>query len=258
MFNLVNEILDKAKRENPLILNITNHVTIDFVANGLLSIGASPVMSFAEEEIDDLVKLSHAIVINLGTLNSHFNQLCHYACKVANQYKKPIIFDPVGAGASTYRTETCNSIIEKYQISVIRANASEIMALIGENSNTKGVDSAVNSIDSIQFAEALSTQYNLTVCMSGQTDIIVDKDKKITFERGSSLMPKITGTGCLLSSIVGAFNAVHPNRFEATHAASLFYAICGEIAEKNSFGPASFKTHFLDALNYNPEMRDYE
>lgn len=257
MFNLVNEILSKIKKENPLILNITNYVTIDFVANGLLSIGASPVMSYSANEIDDLVRLSSAIVINLGTLDNHFIQLCHHVCKIGNQHRKPIIFDPVGAGASLYRTETCYSIIKNHPISVIRANAGEIMALSGCHAQTKGVDSKVTSTNSIEYAEALSSQYDLTVCMSGEIDVIVNKANKNEFDRGSPLMPKVTGTGCLLTAIVGAFNAVHTNQFEATSAASLFYAICGEIAEKKSSGPASFKTHFLDILSHNPEIKYY-
>ena len=152
MFNIVNKVISKIKNKNPLILNITNDVTIDFVANGLLSLGASPVMSFAQQEIEDLVRLSGAVVINLGTLNESFNELCKHVCDVANQKNKPIILDPVGAGASSYRTETCNDILKKYRISIIRANAGEIMALSGLHSKTKGVDSQVRSIDSITFA----------------------------------------------------------------------------------------------------------
>jgi hydroxyethylthiazole kinase len=258
MFEIVNEILSKIRKTNPLILNITNHVTIDFVANGLLSIGASPVMSFAEAEMDDLVQLSSAVVINLGTLDDQFNHLCHNACKIANEKEKKIIFDPVGAGASLYRTETCNSIIKNNHISVIRANAGEIMALAGYHSQTKGVDSRTASTDSIKFAEELAYQYDLTVCMSGKIDVILDKYNINEFDRGSSIMPKVTGTGCLLTSIVAAFNAVHDDFFEATSAACLFYAICGEIAEEKSSGPASFKINFLDALNQNLEIKFYE
>lgn len=258
MLNIANEIIYKIKKENPLILNITNDVTIDFVANGLLSLGASPVMSSAKQEIDDLIQLSRAVVINLGTLNQDFNELCHHVCSVANQQRKPIILDPVGAGASNYRTETCNALLSKYCISIIRANAGEVMALAGLQAQTKGVDSQVSSIDSIKFAETLSSQYGLAVCMSGKIDVIVDQDKKIQFDRGSPLMPMITGTGCLLSAVVGAFHAVHENRFEAAAAASLFYSVCGEHAAKKSSGPGSFKANFLDILNVIPEENFYE
>lgn len=248
MFNQVNEILLQVKHQNPLILNISNHVTLDFVANGLLSMGASPIMSFSEAEIEDLVRMSSAIVINLGTLNDTFNQLSEHVCQVGNQYGKTIILDPVGAGGSLYRTETSRFLLKKYFISVVRANAGEVMALTGIQSKTKGVDSQVNTNESVEFAKMLSLEHNVAVCMSGKVDVIIENNKKNEIDRGSSLMTKVTGAGCLLSSIVAAFNAVHADRFEAASAASLFYAVCGEIAEKKSQGPASFKMHFLDAL----------
>lgn len=258
MFNLVNEILYKIKKENPLILNITNDVTIDFVANGLLSLGASPIMSFAQQEMDELIQLSKAVIINLGTLTHPFNELCHKVCDIANQKNIPIVLDPVGAGASHFRTETCFALLENHRISILRGNAGEIMALSGLSSKMKGVDSQVASIDSVEFAKIVSVRYDLTVCVSGKIDILIDHDQHIQFNRGSSQMPLVTGTGCLLSAIVGAFHAVHPHRFEATSAASIFYSICGEIAENQSKGPGSFKMCFLDSLNTMPAKHFYE
>lgn len=258
MFELVNQTLTKVKRQNPLILNITNHVTIDFIANGLLSMGASPMMSFAKKEMDDLIKISNAIVINLGTLDDNFNELCHHVCKVANQHNKLIILDPVGAGASHYRTQTSLNLLEHYKISILRANAGEVMALSGIHLQTKGVDSHAQSTDAIEIAQLISKKYDIAVCMSGKFDFVIDNDKNNKLSRGSALMPLVTGTGCLLSSIVAAFNAVNENRFEAASAASLFYSVCGEIAEKKSGGPASFKINFIDTLNASPVAKDYE
>ena len=258
MFNKVKEIVNKIKNENPLILNITNNVSIDFVANGLLSLGASPIMSFAMQEIEDLIKLSNAIVINIGTLSDPFIGLCQHACFVANKLVKPIIFDPVGAGASAYRTKTCKIFLKNYQLAIIRGNASEIAALAGAALLTKGVDSTTKPIKVVEYAEMLSAQYAATICMSGATDIIIAQKNKNQYDRGSPFMPMITGTGCLLSAVVAAFHAVEKNSFIATSAASLFFSVCGEIAAKQSIGPGSFKVNFLDALNLLPIQDHYE
>src|SRR5438876_768146 len=145
MFEKIKNIVVKIKEKKPLILNITNDVTMDFIANGLLSLGASPVMSKAQQEIDDLLELANSVVINLGTLDEKFIALCEYVCGVANQLKKPIVLDPVGAGASHYRTNTGLNLIRNYGIAIIRGNASEIMSLSGVSMKTKGVDSTTQS-----------------------------------------------------------------------------------------------------------------
>lgn len=250
--NIRNSVL-KIKNENPLILNISNDVTLDFVANGLLSLGASPVMSKAQEEVGDLLKLANSVVINLGTLDEKFIALCENVCEVANQLKKPIILDPVGAGASHYRTDMSLKLIHNYDIAIIRANASEIMSLAGGSMKTKGVDSAVQSDVVIESAKSLSTGYKAAVVVSGKTDIIVDANNIQHLEYGSSLMSQITGTGCLLSAVVAAFHAVEKNRFNASVLATAFYGICAEKASKSAQGPASLKIKFLDELNLIPK-----
>lgn len=259
MFEKTKEIIRCIKLEKPLILNITNYVTMDFVANGLLSIGASPVMSKAEQEIEDLMEHTKAVVINLGTLNEEFISLCKLSCQIANQLKKPIVLDPVGAGASKYRTDTCISLINEYSISIIRGNASEVMALSGSLQTTKGVDSIVEECSHIiEYAENLSSQYNTTVVVSGKKDIIVDNKLIVQFDRGSPLMPTVTGTGCLLSAVIAAFHSIEKNRFEAAKIATLYYGICGEAAENKANGPGSFKVQFLDELHFLPARGHYE
>lgn len=258
MFKKISHIVSKIKEEKPLILNITNDVTMDFIANGLLSLGASPVMSKAQQEMDDLLQLTNSVVINLGTLDEKFIALCEYVCGIANQLKKPIILDPVGAGASHYRTSTSLNLINNYSIAILRGNASEIMSLAGVSIKTKGVDSAAQSDVAIESAQRLSTHFNVAVVVSGKIDIIVDVNTIRQLNVGSPLMPQITGTGCLLSAMVGAFHAVEKNRFEASVLATAFYGICGEKAEKTAQGPASFKIQFLDELNLMPEELAYE
>ena len=258
MFEKIREITTTIKTNKPLILNITNDVTIEFVANGLLSLNASPVMSKATQEIEELMQISAAVVINLGTLHHAFIQLCAHVCQLANQFRIPIILDPVGAGASKYRTESCKQLIDEYDIAIIRGNGSEIMALSELSFSTKGVDSLVSSESAIESARAISKNYDTVVVVSGKDDFVVDAKKVSQFNRGSSLMTMVTGTGCLLSAVLGAFHAVEKNTFNAASAATLFYSVCGEVAARKAQGPGSFKTYFLDAIHATPEKEDYE
>lgn len=251
-------IVIKIKQLRPLILNITNDVTMDFIANGLLSLGASPVMSKAEQEIKELVQLASVVVINLGTLDAKFIALCEHACSIANQLGKPIILDPVGAGASHYRTRTGLNLIDQYDIAIIKGNASEIMSIAGSTIITKGVDSTAQTDFAIESAQMLAIHYDATVVVSGKTDIIVDSNRIRQFTYGVPLMSQVTGTGCLLAAIIGSFHALEKNRFNACALAVSFYGICGERAASRAKGPASFKIQFLDELNLIPDALSYE
>ena len=221
---------------------------MDFVANGLLSVGASPLISMAEQEMEELVMLAHAVVINLGTLDSRFIHLCHHACLLANQLSKPIILDPVGAGASRYRTDASLQLLLDFAISVVRGNASEIMALSESPMPMTVIDNAVELDAAIYNAKSLSTHYNAAIMISGKRDVIVDNGNVNHCDRGSPLMSMVTGTGCLLTAIVGAFRAVEEDRFLATTAAATFFGICGEQAARKAQGPGSFKAALLDAI----------
>lgn len=258
MFQTIAQLTDTIKQNKPLILNITNDVTMDFVANGLLCVGASPIMSRAIQEANDLVSIASSVVINPGTLDDVFIHLSKTVCAIANQLNKPIILDPVGAGASRYRTAYCHDLLAEFDIALIRGNASEVMALAGQTSHTKGVDSTCETQAAIHGAKLLATEWNLTVVISGKTDAIVDSNEVTLLNRGAPLMPLVTGTGCLMSAVVAAFHAVHPHRFEAAKAAALFYSVCGEIASQTATTPGSFKTAFLDALYQKPQEVDYE
>jgi hydroxyethylthiazole kinase len=258
VFEQTHQILTELKKKKPLILNITNYVTMEFVCNGLLSIGASPVVSQAEDEMTDLLRISQAVVINPGTLNNEFISLCKRACEIANELNLPIILDPVGAGASQYRTEFCKSLIQDFRIAIVRGNASEIAALNGSTHKSKGVDSTLSSHAAIESAKYLSTQFDTVITISGEVDILINKDLMTELHRGSSVMPTITGTGCLLTSVIAAFHAIEKNGYEAAKSATYFYGVCGEIAALKSQGPGTFKTHFLDSLSHLPNRGHYE
>lgn len=253
----ITALITKIQTIKPLILNMSNHVTMDFIANGLLALGASPIMCLATQEVEDLLTISHCAIINIGTLNDTFISLCEKTCEIANQLNKPLILDPVGAGASAYRTQTCLQLLKKFKFSIIRGNASEIISLAGTIAYTKGVDSSDDTLHAIAAAKLLSIHYNTTVAISGCTDAIVHKEHVSLLHYGSALMPKITGSGCLLTAVVGAFAAVHQNNAEAALAAIAFYGLCGELAAQQANGPGTFKPYFLDALARLPEVDCY-
>ncbi|MDP3559340.1 MAG: hydroxyethylthiazole kinase [Legionellaceae bacterium] len=257
LYPKIHELVTRIQNKQPLILNVTNYVTMDFIANGLLSLGASPIMIQSTEEVSDLLKISAAVVINIGTLTDDFLLLCEQVCREANQLGIPITLDPVGAGASTYRTKACLNLLEQFDFAIIRGNSSEIMALSGAQANTKGVDSTMETHAAIESAQRLSSQHKAVIVISGKIDAVIDAEQVQLFERGSSLMPRITGSGCLLSAVTSAFDAVHPQRYEAVSAAVLFYSVCGEIAARKANAPGSFKPYFIDALSFLPELADY-
>lgn len=258
MFKKIVSDVQQIKKIKPLILNITNDVTMDFIANGLLSVGASPVMSKSESELADLIQIASSVVINIGTLDETFMSRCHAACHIANQLQKPIVFDPVGVGATKYRTEQALSILNHYRIAIVRGNASEIAALAGCNVLTKGVDSSMTSDAAIQSAKTLAQQFQTVVAVSGVRDVIVDQKNIQQIARGHALMPMITGTGCLLTAITAAFHAVENDAWLAASNAHLFYSVAGEIAATQTNLPGTFRQYFLDALSLLPESKHYE
>lgn len=258
MFNQVLQCIEEIKKHRPLVLNLTNFVTMQWVANGLLSLGASPIMTNSIHEIDDLVRIAQSIVINIGTLDAPFMKRAKRACKVAEEQQKPLILDPVGAGASAYRTQSCLSLLEQHKFTVIRGNAGEIMALAGQTSRTKGVDSIAGSEDAIESARYLSSIWKTTVAISGKTDVIVTNQAIQTIDRGDAVMTHVTGTGCLLTAVVAAFNAICDTPHQATVNALLYYAIAGELAAQKASEPGSFQVHFLDSLSKLPVKQHYE
>lgn len=242
------QLISEIKQQKPLILNLSNYVTMDFVANGLLSLGASPVMSMGEKELADLIQLASAVVINIGTLNDDFIALCHNACLLANQLHKPLIFDPVGVGASAYRTCSAQALVERHTFAIIRGNASEIAALAGLSSVTKGGDSSLAGGTILALAKDYARAHHTVLSVSGAIDYIISEDNYTANHSGSAFMPMITGTGCLLSAVTAAFHAMHADAYTAAWAASNFYGQCGERAALKARGPGSFKEAFLDQL----------
>ena len=215
---------------SPLVHNITNYVAMNNSANAILATGASPIMSHAHSEIDEMVNICQSVVINIGTLDEYWTESMLIAAKKANQLQKPWILDPVGAGATSYR----NNILEQLLLqkpTVIRGNASEILALAKHNREiTKGVDSTAHSNQAVTAAKYLNKATGAIVCISGETDIIVTGQQHFYINNGSTLMTKVTGLGCSATAVIGAFIAGIENKKEAVIAATALFSIAGEIA----------------------------
>lgn len=230
---------------------------MEFTANGLLAIGASPVMAHASEEVKDIVKIAKSLVLNIGTLSPSWIISMLLSLREANLKKIPVVFDPVGVGASSYRTKSAHSILENGKITVIRGNASEIVSLCGAKCAHKGVDSLLKTIDHQEQAQILALKNHCVVWMSGETDVITDGQSNILIHNGHSLMSKITGTGCLATALTGAFLAVNPNSLQGSAHAAILMGIAGEIAAEKSKGPGSFRQNFFDKL-YSITLKEIE
>jgi hydroxyethylthiazole kinase len=244
------KVIKKIRENSPLVHNITNYVVMNNTANALLAIGASPVMAHAIEEIEDILTISSSLVINMGTLSEKWIESMIFAAKKANELNKPYVFDPVGVGASKYRTETANRIIESATPNVIRGNASEIMAIAKIASITKGVDSTAQSKDAITAAQKLSKKLNNTIVISGEIDFVITQDTITEIKGGSPLMSAVTGMGCTSTSIIGACIGVESDVHLASCAAMELMSRIGVKAERSSNGTSSFQMNFIDCL-YN-------
>jgi hydroxyethylthiazole kinase len=251
---------EKIRNESPLIHNITNFVVMNSSANILLASGASPVMAHAPEEAADMASVSGAVVLNIGTLTKQWVDSMILAGKSANKNNIPVILDPVGSGATDFRTETVKNILNEVKIDVIRGNLSEIMSLSGGHEKTRGVDSSISGISSeiIEKTKELAIKYKNTISVSGETDIVTDGNNLISVKNGSSLLTKITGMGCGLSAVTAAFCAVSEKDFtQASACAAAYFGICAEKAAEISDKPGSFYVNFIDSL-YCVSQKDIE
>lgn len=251
IFKTIEEIRAKA----PVVHNITNYVAMNNSANALLAIGASPVMAHAEEEMEEMVGIAAALVINIGTLSEAWISSMFEAAHQARIRGIPLVLDPVGVGATSYRTQTAKELISAEPPAIIRGNASEIMALFDEKTKTKGVDSAASSHDAVAIAQKISASNKCVVCISGETDYVVEGDKVIKIHNGHPLMTRVTGLGCTASALCGAFAAVVKDTHVAVAQAMAVMGIAGEMAAQKADGPGSLQMHFLDIL-YNLSQDD--
>lgn len=240
--------IQSVKQQSPLVHNITNYVVMNNTANALLAVGASPIMAHAKSEVRDMVAIAHSVVINIGTLDEYWSEAMLMAAEAAHLSGKPWVLDPVGAGATLFRDDMLKQLLQ-FRPTVVRGNASEIIALAKANTTTtKGVDSTAASDEAVEAANTICMQYDTVVCISGAIDIVIDGRRTLTLRNGHPLMTKVTGLGCSASALIGAFVGVVNDKTEATAAAMALLGIAGELAKEQSDGPGTLQLKLIDKL----------
>lgn len=257
--------LERVRAKTPLVHNITNFVVMNNTANALLALGASPIMAHAPEELDELIAIVNALVLNIGTLSTPWIDSMLHAGRAAAARPIPVVLDPVGAGASSLRTNTALTILDECAPAVVRGNASEILALAGASGAaspervaaamaeaggaTRGVDSAHSGEGLADVAGALARRGRCVVVASGPTDTITDGERTMLVTGGHPLMPRVTGMGCTATAVIAAFAAVQGDPLRAAASAMAVMSAAGSVAAAGAEGPGSMQVRFLDALS---------
>lgn len=247
------ETLQKIRKVSPLVHHITNWVTIADCANIVKVFGGSPVMAHAPEETSEMASISDAVVLNIGTLNNSTVEAMKQAIKAANKKNIPVIIDAVGVGATRYRNKKIQELLQ-HKVAVIKGNASEIASTAGINVTTKGVDTGEVLGNIVNIAATFAREKECVVVVTGKEDICTNGAEIIKVKNGSSMMAQIVGTGCMAGSVIGTFCAVEKNYFFAVIAGLVCFEIAGEIADKTSEGPGTFKTKMFDKITTLSEI----
>ncbi|OLL24497.1 putative thiamine biosynthetic bifunctional enzyme [Neolecta irregularis DAH-3] len=247
----IGSIPENVLKTNPLIHHITNNVVKNFSANITLAVGASPIMSEERAEIDDLSRASGALLLNMGTLDTQRTETMLYAVKKSNENKVPIVFDPVGAGASNFRANATREFLESGIMNVIKGNEGELLTILKGKGAMKGVDSISCGTleDKVHLVEEISLRERTVVVCTGRHDVISDGRCTVVCSNGHPVLGQVTGTGCALGSVIAACCAVEEDTFSATVAAVAWYGIAAELAAAECNGPGSFMPTFIDRLS---------
>jgi hydroxyethylthiazole kinase len=242
------DILAEVRKKHPLIHHITNYVTVNDCANVTICTGAAPVMADAPEEVCEMTAIADALVLNIGTLNKGQVESMILAGGIANDRQIPVILDPVGAGATQFRTRTALHLLDELEITTLKGNSGEIGVLAGAEAGVRGVDSCGMIGNPVEIAQKFADLSGTTVAMSGATDIVTDGRHVLLVENGHPFMGGISGTGCMAASVIGAFTAVSDDPVIASAAALAAFGIAGERAAAYAHGPFSFKVALFDEL----------
>lgn len=242
------ELINKVKEINPLVLHYTNEVTINDCANITLALGASPLMSYSYEEVEEVVKMASSIVINIGTMNSEKIDLFLKAGKLANEYNKPVVLDPVGVFATKTRMNLVKKLIEQINFTVIKGNVAEIKYIAGLKSNGQGVDSKDDGEDLKEELKKIAKELNSTIVATGKVDFISDGENVIEINNGSEKLKTVTGTGCMIGSLIGSYIAISDKIIESAAMGVLTMSLAGELANKENPPIGSFKIKLMDEV----------
>ena len=241
------ESLKRLRERRPLVHQITNYVVMNETANATLALGALPVMAHAREEVEEMVGLAGALVINIGTLSPHWVEAMLAAGRAANERGVPVVLDPVGVGATSYRTETAKRILDEVDVAVLRGNAGEVATLVGIEAEVRGVES-IGGSDPAESARAAALAFGVVASVTGPVDHVSDGDRVIAIANGHPLLASITGTGCMSSAVTGCFLAVAETPLAAAVEALVAFGVAGEDAAVGAKGPGSFHVNLYDAL----------
>jgi len=244
------DMLARIRQRRPLLHHITNFVVMNDTANVTLHVGALPVMAHAREEVMEMVTAAGALVLNPGTLTPEWVDSMIVAGQRANELGIPVVLDPVGAGATTLRTESNRRLLREVRVAVLRGNSGEIGALSGMGGMVKGVESIVDVEDPIKVAQTMAQERGIVVAITGKQDVISDGTRVVLVDNGDPWLKTITGTGCMATTMIAAFCAVEEDHLLAASGGLIAFGLAAELAATQAKGPASFKAALFDAI-YN-------
>jgi hydroxyethylthiazole kinase len=241
--------LRKLRERKPLVHQITNYVVMNETANATLALGALPVMAHAPEEVEEMVGLASALVLNIGTLSEHWVKAMVLAGRAANERGIPVVLDPVGAGATSYRTETARRILDEVDVTVLRGNAGEVATLFGADAEVRGVESMSIGLEPPVLAREAARGLGVVASVTGPIDHVSNGDRSFAVANGHPLLASVTGTGCISSALTGCFLAAKPEEpLEAAVDALAALGVAAEDAAAGADGPGTFHARLYDAL----------
>jgi hydroxyethylthiazole kinase len=241
--------LASLRAQKPLIHQITNYVVMNETANATLALGALPVMAHAPQEAEEMVGLAGALVLNIGTLSEHWIDAMLLAGRAANERAIPVVLDPVGAGATAYRTGTARRLLEELDVTVVRGNAGEVATLVGVAAEVRGVESIGGGGDPAELARSAGQTLGVVASVTGPVDFVSDGQRVLAVSNGNQLLGTVSGTGCMSTAITGSFLAAKPDApLEAAAEALAAFGVAGEDAAKDAEGPGTFHARLYDAL----------
>jgi hydroxyethylthiazole kinase len=241
--------LRELRERKPLVHQITNYVVMNETANATLALGALPVMAHAPEEVEEMVGLASALVLNIGTLSGHWIEAMLLAGRAASARGIPVVLDPVGAGATAYRTDTARRILDEARVTVLRGNAGEVATLVGAEAEVRGVESMATGLEPAELAAEAGRQLGLVASVTGPVDHVSDGERTVAVANGHPLLAAVSGTGCISSALTGCFLAAKPEEpLEAAAEALAALGVAAEDAAEDAAGPGTFHARLYDAL----------
>jgi hydroxyethylthiazole kinase len=242
------DLLDRVRQQKPVVHHLTNWVTIYDCAQVVKTLGASPVMAHAPQEVAEMAQIASALVLNIGTLTDEFVAAMKIAAQSANMKGIPVVLDVCGAGATALRDSKCQELLEEVRVDVIKGNGSEVARVSGASVKTRGVDATDVGGDLVALARKLARARKATVVVTGEVDIVTDGGETYLVKNGHPMMTRVVGTGCMAASVIGAFAAVERDLSLAAACGLSCYEVAAELAAEKASGPASFKERLFDCL----------